>query len=179
MSMCDYCKHKGQCKQPQWIQIAVQKDDMYCEAFKGDGLPPISMGNVTAPFVAMHKSVTRRNWAQVTVNRFKKDIYSLAWSKQARFGGEPIGVGRITKDPFKEYTGMMTYDQYIKEGFRYLDVKTGNSNLKQVFERWQRKNEILSVIQFQIIEVFPGMKKKYTTDKEIVRCVKALAKAIG
>ena len=183
MTMCAWCKHNGQCRQPQWIIINVQADKLYCEGFKPLTMPSISFGYTSACFTSRNKSVTRRNWASVTVKRFKKDVYFIAWSKQARFGGEPVGIGRMAADCYKQFTGKMTYDQYIKEGFEFLDLcyydSTYTMPLKDVFERWRNKNEILTVVPFEIVEVFPGMLEKYSTDDEIIRCVKALVKVIG
>jgi len=177
--------------QPQWHINAVINGDMYCEAFKSWLKRNISMAYVTPSFVTNNKSVTRRNWANVTIKQFKKEIKALVWNKQARFGGEPIGVLELTENPFKQGTNNMTETDYVGEGFQYLDIEyceiiTGKPHLTEkiyplieTFNTWARRGNMMTVVPFKIIEVFPGIEDKYTTDKEIIRCVKALKKAIG
>lgn len=183
MSMCDYCIHQGDCKQPQWHINAVINGDMYCQAFKSWIKRSISMAYVTPSFCSNCKTVTRRNWAKVTIKQFHKGTKVLVWNKQARFGGEPIGVMELTDEPFKQSTGEMTDEDYYNEGFGYLDHKVARSiyeaQLGSTFINWKIKDEILTVVPFKILEVFPGMFDKYTSDEEITRCVKALRKAIG
>ena len=183
MSMCDYCRHHD-CNQPQWHIKAVLNNDMYCQAFKAWLKRNISMANVTSSFCAQEKDITRRNWADVTINLHKKGTKSLVWNKQARFGGEPIGVLELTENPYKQPTGDMTFAQYEFEGFNYLDTRYHEITKKgfpldEIFQNWRRQDITLTVVPFKILEVFPGMKSKYTTDKEIIRCVKALVKAIA
>lgn len=184
MSMCYWCKIKGQCKQPEWLIRAVGNDDLYCDAFTPVALPSISVAYVTASFVTTNKSVTRRHWQPVTIKRFKKDAYFLAWNKQQRFGGQAIGIGRITKDPFKENTFIMPDCEYTNEGFYYLDTEYNDCThrgrpLEDAFKSWRNKQVILTVVPFETLEIFPGMESKYSTDKEIIRCVKALVRVIG
>ena len=183
MSMCDYCIHHD-CKQPQWHINAVINGDMYCQAFKSWLKRNISMSHVTASFCAERKSITRRNWANVTIRQFHQGTKALVWNKQSRFGGEPIGVLELTENPFKQNTNDMPLSHYVEEGFEYLDDKHTKITycipvLAEVFMRWKKKDDIMTVVPFMALEVFPGMKDKYTTDEEIIRCVKALVKAIG
>lgn len=183
MSMCDWCKNKQNCHQPEWAIIAVENNDLYCEAFKGDNLPPISFSYVSPAFCAMQKSVTRRNWANVTIKMFRKDSHFLAWSKQARFGGEPIGIGKMVADPFKQDISDINFEGtdgiwrlYEAEGFKYLDGD--KTTLLDATVGWINSGGIYTVVPFEIIEVFPTCKERYTTDEEIVRCVKALVKVL-
>lgn len=181
--MCDYCIHLD-CKQPQWHIKAVVNGDMYCQAFKSWLKRNISMAYVTPSFVTMNKSVTRRNWANVTFAQYHKETKALVWNKQARFGGEPIGVMELTEYPYKENTFIMNDINYIWEGFRYLDARHSvivplSRPLLCILDSWRRRAEIMTVVPFKILEVFPGMAPKYSTDDEIKRCVKALVRAIG
>jgi len=189
MTMCDYCIEQGKCHQPKWITASVQSDKMYCESFRPVKMPIISMNSVASAFVTRNKSVTRRNWMPSTVKRFTKGTKFLAVT--SNYGGEALGVGEITKDPYKENIGLNNtlakhHDLYHAEGFAYLDdgcdrstdFKTMSTLYSKLWD-WINSNQTLTVVPFKIIEVFPGMKTKYTTDKEIVRCVKALARAIG
>ena len=184
MTMCDYCRHDNECMQPQWHISAVNNGDRYCEAFKSWLKRNISMAYVTPSFVTNNKSVTRRDWADVTIRQFKNETKALVWNKQSRFGGEPIGVLELTKNPFKQNTSLMLPLDYVAEGFKYLDEEYSKHHhldrpLMIVIDKWRESCGVFSVVPFKIVEVFPGMEKKYTTDEEIIRCVKALEKAIG
>lgn len=155
---------------------------MYCLAFKPVALPPISFGWTSPSFVTENKDVTRRNWQPVTVRRFKKDAYFLALNKQQRFGGEAIGIGKMRADTVKQSTADMRDGDYTGEGFYYLDERyhelKGEYPLVNAIGRWRDADQIMSVVPFENIEVFPGCKEKYSTDEEIVRCVKALLKVL-
>lgn len=184
MSMCDYCTNNGVCNQPLWILKAVKNEEMYCDRFKVFSMPKISMNRTTSSFVTENKTVTRRHWQPVTIKRFKKDTKFLA--VQRCYGGEALGVGQLTENPFKQSTKDMVAEDYEYEGFEFLDdryVKIVGSDdtypLLDAFDRWQESDQILTVVPFEIIEVFPGMKVKYNKDEEIRRCVKALVKVIG
>lgn len=186
MSMCDYCINNGACNQPYWKQSGVKKYELYCDSFKVFRMPRISMNRTTSAFVTENKEVTRRHWQPVTIKRFKKDTKFLA--VQRCYGGEALGVGRLTEDTLKQPTGKMESKEYFDEGFKHLDDEysriTENNLISGhpliiAFERWIDKNQILTVIPFKVIEVFPGIKEKYSTDEEIIRCVKALVRAIG
>jgi len=163
---------------------SVNDGVMHCTTFKPVAMPSISFGWTSPPFVTMNKTVTRRNWAQSTIKRFKKDGHFLAWSKQQRFGGEPIGIGSLTADPFKQPTGDCGFeDLYEPEGFKWLDeyyekIMIRTSGLVGSTHRWISSNIPMTVVEFEILEVFPGVKEKYSTDEEIIRCVKALLKEL-
>lgn len=181
MSMCDYCIHHD-CQQPQWHINAVINGDMYCDHFKSWLKRRISMNSVTSAFVTENKNDTRRNWMPSTVKKFPKGTKFLAVS--SNYGGEVLGIGEVTENPFKQNTGEMCHDDYVGEGFDYLDREyqecTHNGKpLVEAIIKWIDKEEILTVVQFKILEIFPGMKIKYNKDEEIVRCVKALVKVIG
>lgn len=173
---------------------AVNDGVMYCEVFNPVALPVISMGRTSPPWVNEEKSVTRRNWTKSTSRLFRKDAYYLALSKQRQFGGQAIGIGRMTADPFKENTGVHfknaeTLERFYKaEGFEYLDSNYNritnalyykdSSPLFEATKRWTKADIPMTVVPFEIKEVFPGMEEKYSTDEEIIRCVKALVKVL-
>lgn len=180
MTMCDYCINNGVCNQPYWKQNGVKKYELYCDSFKVFRMPKISMNRTTSAFVTMNKRVTRRHWQPVTIKRFKKDTKFLA--VQRCYGGEALGIEQLTEDPFEQSTKLMYYEDYVDEGFKYLDGEfhriANDTPLVLAFESWHNKDQTLTVVPFKVIEVFPGMKEKYSTDKEIIRCVKALVRAL-
>jgi hypothetical protein len=142
------------------------------------------MAWTTPAFVAEMKTVTRRNWKPSTVKRFQKGVQFKAVT--SNYGGEVIGIGEIAENPYKQSTrDMDDMDDYIAEGFSYMDsefAELDDSDLLPLYcamKDWQQKDQMVTVVPFKIVEVFPGMLEKYTTDDEIRRCVKALVKAIG
>ncbi|MHA1137987.1 MAG: hypothetical protein ACTSSE_16020 [Candidatus Thorarchaeota archaeon] len=177
MSMCDWCK----------IGCALPEENYgeYCDMFKAKRMPIISFGHTSPPFVAQEKSVTRRNWTERHARIFKEGKICKAYSKGPQYGGECIGIIKITETPFKQHTDDMTPMDYRYEGFEYLDQQnkriTGEEFLlRKTFDVWRFDNiSYLSVVPFEILEVFPGMLERYTTDEEIIKAVKALQKAIG
>jgi len=119
-----------------------------------------------------------------TVKRFLKGVQFKAVT--SNYGGEVIGIGEIAENPYKQSTrDMDDVDDYIAEGFSYMDsefAELDDSDLLPLYcamKDWQEKDQMVTVVPFKIVEVFPGMREKYTTDDEIRRCVKALVKAIG
>jgi len=141
------------------------------------------MAYVTPSFASGNKTRTRRDWTDRTRRLFIDTTRVLVWNKQARFGGEPIGVMEITDRPYTESTAKMTDADYYLEGFHYLDERYHQVHdewpLKSVFRDWRKKDQILTVIDFRIIDVFPTVFNRYTTVDEIERCVKALTKALA
>lgn len=179
MSMCYWCRRNTYCQAVEKaLYKAVNDNVMYCDIFNPVALPPISMGRTSPPWVNKEKAVTRRNWMTSTARKFQNDTYYMAWSRQRQFGGEPIGIGKITGDPFRQHTSMMVDDDYVREGFEFLDRKYGKKVLWDAFIRWEQSRQILTVVPFEVLEVFPGMQKKYSTDDEIVKVVNALLREL-
>lgn len=182
MSMCDYCL-RFQCAAPMWHINAVKKGDLYCDSALIKKMPIISFGHTTPPFVAREKDITRRNWTERHAGNFHEGKVCKAYSKGPQYGGECIGILKLTATPFKQSTLKIGSDDYDKEGFHYLDIKhrdiEGTLPLINACIRWKDSDKMLYVVPFEIVEVFPGMKEKYSTDEEIIKAVKALKKAIG
>ena len=184
MTMCDWCRVSASCHQPEWHKRAVINGDLYCDVALIKKMPIISFGHTTPCFVSKNKLVTRRYWTSRHLDQFNKDDYIKAYSKGAQYGGECIGIIKLTDRPFKQPTGKMTNEDYTLEGFEYLDEEYekrthGGHQLVNTFNSWVEQNKTLSVVPFEIIEIFPGMMEKYTTDEEIIKAVKALQRAIG
>lgn len=191
MSMCYWCVHLSYCQDSQKERYkAVDDGVMYCVAFRGRGLPALSMAWTTPAWVNKAKIVTRRNWSVITKRKYRNQSYYMAWSRQARYGGEPIGIGRLTADPFKESTIVNSKAEDVKalhkaEGFDYLDSRYMNITdyhepcpLMLATGRWILSDLLYTVVPFEVLEVFPGMQEKYSTDEMIKKAVKALLKEL-
>ncbi|MDD5010254.1 MAG: hypothetical protein PHC68_17875 [Syntrophorhabdaceae bacterium] len=181
MSMCKWCRKSGGCIQPEGHLKAVETGELYCDYFKPILMPRISMAWTTPAWVAEQKCVTRRHWKPLTISRFHKGTKYL--TVKSNYGGDALGIGEIIVQPFKEQTSRMNNIDYEHEGFAFMDKEyyriKKDMPLNLAMANWKRRNEIMTVVPFNILEVFPGMKEKYTTDDEIARCVKALVRAIG
>lgn len=183
MSMCYWCRNNTYCQAMEKAKYkAVNDSEMYCVSFNPVALPALSMAYTTPAWVNEKKGVTRRYWSGSTVRKFRNDTYYLAWSKQKMFGGEALGIGKLNADPFRESTSKMRDGDYTGEGFHYLDGQYSELRnefpLIPAFERWRQADLLLTVVPFDVIEVFPEMKDKYSTDEEIIRCVKALVREL-
>jgi len=169
---------------------AVNDGVMYCVVFNPVSLPQLSMAYTTPAWVNEAKSVTRRNWSPVTMRKYRNETYYLAMSKQKLYGGEPIGIGKLTADPFIERTGVHSKAKDVKafykaEGFEYLDDRYMEITdyhepcpLMNATGVWILNNTTHTVVPFDILEVFSTMKDKYSTDEIIVKCVKALLREL-
>ena len=186
MSMCYWCRRNSYCQAMEKAKYkAVNDGVMYCEVFNPVALPVISMGRTSPPWVNEEKSVTRRYWSKSTSRLFRKDAYYIALSKQRQFGGQAIGIGRMTADPFKQSRRKMRgYKPYVAEGFEYLDDRyeeifpDEGLPLVRAYLRWHDADISMTVVPFEIKEVFPGMMAKYSSDEEIMRCVKDFVKVL-
>lgn len=196
MTMCYWCQSISYCQSmDRKYMKRVEDGEVYCQRFGNVGLPLISMGRTSPPWVNDEKTVTRREWATPTRKQFKKGRYYLAMSKQKMFGGQPIGIGRMTEDAFLERTGVHRAPGvlesrenvdlfYAAEGFQFLDRRYREITddvtmpLYRKTMDWIMANQELSVVPFEIVEVFPQMQKKYSTDDMIIRSVKNLLEAL-
>lgn len=179
MSMCYWCNNQSYCRASNRdVFKEIEAGRMYCRGFKAS-FNVISMGRTSPPFVNEQKSVTRRDWSKVTARKFQHGQIFIAYSKQVMYGGEPLGIGQLTADPFKQQLNMMVGRDYAREGFEYLDQQAGTEELWEAFVRWGSSTYEMTVVPFKILEVFPGMQEMYSTEEEIRKAINALVEAIG
>lgn len=155
----------------------------------------ISFGHTTPPFVNKMKTVTRRHWKPKYAEQFGAGDIVDAWSQIPIAGGRKIGRIRLTDHPYLERTGVHRSPSvleakekldafYIAEGFAYLDKRWGEITddvtmpLYMKAMNWIIDNQELWVVPFEIIEVFPGMRERFSTDEEIIRCVDKLIEVL-
>jgi hypothetical protein len=80
----------------------------------------ISFALTTEALLAGRKTVTRRLWKDSHAARFKKGDICQAYDKAAYLGGKPVGLIRLTCDPYKERTCLIPASDWEAEGFAYM-----------------------------------------------------------
>lgn len=120
----------------------------------------ISFAYTTAAFLSRAKTCTRRNWndsyAQKYIKAYEKGEPVDAWDKLPRSGGQPVGKIRLTESPYKELTGFMTEQDYIDEGFAWMEqnnIKIRGIHPRSYFEQWKQADENVWVVRFDIISL--------------------------
>ena len=112
----------------------------------------ISFSWTTKPFLADAKDVTRRYWKESHAKKFKTGMIVDAYDKLPYKGGQKIGSIRITKEPFQQYTGMMTELDYKREGLSYMEtsgITINGKKPRKFFDDWKEKNDLVWVVEFQ------------------------------
>lgn len=117
----------------------------------------ISFSKTVDAFVAMQKTATRRYWKNVTISKFKKNDVVSVFDRIPIQGGKKIGVIRLIDDPFPQNTSMMTNIDYRKEGFYFMeqqDLLIDDMHPRVFFDHWKKMGDIVTVVEFEIIDVF-------------------------
>lgn len=145
----------------------------------------ISMAYTTPSIVNEDKELTSRNWTPFHARKYKKDGLTQAYSKSPQWGGEPVGILKVISEPLWLNTSSFTLDEFYRmEGFRFLDTAYNKIRplpmkpLREVTKRWIEEDGWMWRLPFEIVEIYPGMQAKYSTDKEIIRCVEKLIEVL-
>jgi len=115
----------------------------------------ISFAWTTRAFIARRKSCTRRDWPSHYAEKFPPGSYHLAYNRQARFGGKPIGDLRVTELLY-ESTAIIPDSDWEAEGFAYLEsigAKCGTVTPRQLWDQWHDDPATLYVVRFDIISI--------------------------
>lgn len=127
----------------------------------------VSFGWTWPAFVARHKTVTRRDWAESHARKFQVGAEFKAYDRLPRASGKPIGIGRITESVVREPLSQMPATDYEAEGFAFLaahpellpelahrDAWFREGCSRQAFEAYKNNPESLYVVRFEVIEIF-------------------------
>ncbi len=118
----------------------------------------ISFAWTTPAVRIMVKCVTRREWKPEHAKKFHKGDLVGAYTRQPRYGGAQFGIIRLLRDPYEENTRDVPEEDYRNEGFEYLHrigAKVNGLTPEQLWRSWHLFPQILWVIRFEVVEIFP------------------------
>lgn len=122
----------------------------------------ISFAHTTPALLAGAKTVTRRTWTAEHARRFRAGMLVDAWDHVPRVkGARKVAVIRITRDPWTQNTRDLAEEDYIREGFAWLDTHRHDStwltdlagiSWRQSFAAWRALAEDCWVVEFELVE---------------------------
>lgn len=131
----------------------------------------LSFGWTWPAFVAGAKVVTRRDWRGDYAARWRVGQPFCAVDRAMRFGGRPIGVGRLIEPVPLEPLANMPDGDYEAEGFAWLKEhpqalsrsarrQMWGQCTREAFETWRDSGGELYVIRFELVEVKPSARDR-------------------
>ncbi len=124
----------------------------------------ISFAWTSAPLIAGHKTVTRRDWTDNYASQFKAGMLVDAYDRQPRFKGKKIALIQLQTDPILMANEDMPDEDYEAEGFGYLaehpelipksfQIRPGETMLDR-FNLWRYGDTgLMWVLRFKLLEV--------------------------
>jgi len=114
----------------------------------------ISFAWTTPAIVARKKTRTRREWSQPYAAKFRENSICQAYDKGPRVGGKLVHLIRIMRDPWIQNTRDLSEDDYILEGFKYMDeqgILFRGMTCAHFFDQWIDAAEDLYVVDFDYV----------------------------
>ncbi len=125
----------------------------------------ISFAWTTPALLAGAKTMTRREWSAAHAAKFRAGQLVDAWDHVPRVkGARKVGTIRITRDPWQQRTGLMTEDDFRREGIAWL-VQHGIKphevhgegawpahDWRQWWDSWRRADKLVYVVEFERVE---------------------------
>lgn len=130
----------------------------------------ISFSWTTPALLAGAKTVTRRDWKDVTANLALRHFHHQksieAYDKSPRLGGKRVAWIRLTERPVKESTATIPPGDFTCEGFGYfkhaarvgprdLDRETQAERAERIWREWQVNPRDLWVVRFEVVTIEP------------------------
>lgn len=112
----------------------------------------ISFAWTRGPFLADIKTVTRRHWRNSYAHKFQEGMIVDAYDKLPYRGGVIIGQIRLTKQPYLQRTGLMTEEDYVREGLQWMEdnkKKVKGEHPRKFFDDWKKKDDLVWVVEFE------------------------------
>jgi len=116
----------------------------------------ISFAWTTPALLAGRKTVTRREWDDRYAAQFRAGDLVAAYDRQPRYGGKAVAHIRLTETPYRESTALLPDEDWVGEGFAYLESigrKVNGLTPRELWEAWRLEPAILYVIRFELVEV--------------------------
>lgn len=148
-------EHKAKARLPR--NTWSEERDVELETAKEERML-ISFAWTTPALRARVKSVTRRTWTPAHAAHFHAGDLVDAWDKLPRAGGKKIGQIRITRDPYRQRTSLLTNGDRAREGIDHLEralfrPPEGFNTWDQWWRTWKRLDEEVWVVEFEIVEM--------------------------
>lgn len=100
------------------------------------------------------KTVTRRHWNDDWARRWKKGDYAAAYDRNPQWGGSQVALIQLTDTPYKENTSKIPDEDWINEGFAYLESigeKVNGKTPREFWDAWKNDAEDIWVIRFRVV----------------------------
>lgn len=117
----------------------------------------ISFAWTTPSLVTRNKTCTRREWNPEYAARFLAGEFVTAYDKQARFGGKPVGVIKLTEVP--RYTGELPEEDFAAEGFEWdkaHGLQVDHLDVDVLWRAWRiqaAQGAKWWVVRFEVMEI--------------------------
>jgi len=104
------------------------------------------------------KTVTRRHWNDDWARRWQKGDYAMAYDKNPQWGGSEVALIQLTADPYKERASAIPDEDWVNEGFEYLESvgeKVNGQTPREFWDEWRASDDELWVIRFRVVQTPP------------------------
>jgi hypothetical protein len=123
--------------------------------------PPIAFGVSSTALLARRKTRTTRDWTPAYAAQYSQGDIVAAWDRTPEKGGQPLGLIRLSRDPYPQRGSEIPDSAFEREGFAYLERAKplpapkgamGRSFWRLLFERWRKEDRPYWVIEFTLAE---------------------------
>ena len=100
------------------------------------------------------KTVTRRHWNDDWARRWQKGDYALAYDRNPQWGGSQVALIQLTAAPYKENTANIPDEDWVNEGFEYLESigeTVHGMTPREFWDKWHNEPEDIWVIRFEVV----------------------------
>ena len=100
------------------------------------------------------KTVTRRHWNDDWARRWEEGDYAVAYDRNPAWGGSQVALIQLTAAPYKESSRYIPDEDWVNEGFEYLESIGENVNGKpprEFWNDWKAAAEDMWVIRFRVV----------------------------
>ena len=114
----------------------------------------ISFAWTLEPLLEGVKNVTRRTWKPNYAAKFHEGDIVTAYDKMPHHGGKRVALLKLTCDPYLESTANIPIEDWVNEGFAFMEEQglLVNKEIPATFWlRWAAEPKDLWVIRFRII----------------------------
>ena len=100
------------------------------------------------------KTVTRRHWNDDWARRWEAGDYAVAYDRNPMYGGSQVALIQLTAVPYKENTADIPDEDWVNEGFEYLESigeDVHGQTPQEFWDAWKETAEDIWVIRFRVV----------------------------